>query len=108
MDKSGEGVKPMLRVYGESDDMVIVEGTKTEFDEIGCFDSACCIEFEDGTEINVSYPKRLIDHVLAVWEIKVEKEGTAKHDLKECFDEDADCYSDIFNIDSEIKRVTVK
>lgn len=37
-------------------------------------------------------------------DIKIEKTGTAKFNLQVCEDEDADIYSDIFEIDSEIVR----
>lgn len=99
----------MVRVYGESDDLVIIDGTKTEYDEIACygFEEVCHIEFDDETKIAVSYPKKVDGVEIGVWAIFVKKQGTAQQKLEECFDEEADCYSDVFEIDSEIKDVKV-
>lgn len=94
----------MLKIYGCSDDLVEVEGTTTEHDEIGCFDSIVIIIFTDGTRIRVSYPKE----GLAVWKIEVLEEGTAHSELTICTDEDADIYSDIFIIDAEIASVELE
>ena len=90
----------MVRVYGCSDDLVEIEGSKYKEDEIGCYDLDGRIWFEDGTVILVTYGKQ----DLAVWSIVIEKVGTAKLDLQICEDEDADIYSDILEIDSEIVR----
>ena len=90
----------MVRIYGASDDLVEIEGSDYQEDEIGCFEANVRIWFEDGTVILVSYGKQ----DLAVWSIVIEKVGTAKFDLQICEDEDADIYSDIFEIDSEIVR----
>lgn len=99
----------MLRIYGESDDLVIVEGTKTNYDEIGYygFGETCYIEFDDETKIAISYPKHVDGVEIGVWAVVVEKQGTAQQKLEECFDEEADWYTDIFEIDSEIKNVKV-
>lgn len=88
----------MVKVYGCSDDLVEIEGSKYKEDEIGCYDSQVRILFEDGTIILVGYPKPNI----GVWWISVERSGTAHHTLDICTDEDADIYSDVFQIDSEI------
>ena len=61
------------------------------------------IRFLDGTIIRVGYPKG----GKAIWWIEVEKQGTAKQVLTICDNEDADVYSDIFEIDSEIKSHSV-
>ena len=90
----------MIRIYGASDDLVEIEGSEYQEDEIGCYNSQVRIWFDDGTVILVSYGKQ----DLAVWSIVIEKVGTAKFDLQICEDEDADIYSDIFEIDSEIVR----
>ena len=39
---------------------------------------------------------------MGVWWIKVNRKGTAPQKLTVCEDEDAEIYSDIFEIDSEI------
>ena len=86
----------MIKVYGCSDDLVEIEGNYE--DEIVCYDRNVRIVFRDGTKILVGYGKP----GLGVWWIKVEKQGTAKQALTICEDEDAEIYSDIFEIDSPI------
>ena len=89
----------MVRIYGASDDLVEIDGSAYD-NEIGCDSEDCRIWFEDGTIIHITYGKGL----LGIWNIEIEKIGTAKFDLQICEDEDADIYSDIFEIDSEIVR----
>lgn len=93
----------MVKVYGASDDLVEIENTKYKEDEIGCYDHDVRIRFLDGTVIRVGYPKE----GLAIWWIEIEKQGTAEQKLTICDDEDAKIYSDIFEIDSEIKSHSV-
>ena len=93
----------MVKVYGCSDDLVEIENSTYKEDEIGCYDSDVRIRFLDGTVIRVGYSKPN----LAVWWIEVEKQGTANQMLTICEDEEADIYSDIFEIDSEIKSHSV-
>ncbi len=93
----------MVKIYGCSDDLCEIENSAYKEDEIGCFDHDVRIRFLDGTTIRVGYPKK----EKAVWWIEVEKKGTAKQKLTLCEDEDADIYSDIFEIDSEIKSHSV-
>lgn len=89
----------MVMVYGRSDDLVEIEGSNYYEDEIGCYNQDVIISFEDGAQIRIGYGKG----DLAVWYIIVEREGTSEYNLYICSDEDADIYSDIFEIDSEIK-----
>ena len=93
----------MVKVYGASDDLVEIENSQYKEDEIGCYDYDVRIRFLDGTIIRVGYPK----DGLAIWWIEIEKQGTAEHKLTVCDDEDARIYSDIFEIDSEIKSYSV-
>lgn len=93
----------MLKIYGCSDDLVEIDGTKYKHDEIGCFDHDVRIRFTDGTIIRVGYPK----DGLAVWWIEVEKQGTAEQYLTICMDEDARIYSDVFQIAAEVKSHSV-
>lgn len=93
----------MIKVYGCSDDLVEIEGAEYPYDEVGCFEKDVRIEFEDGTVIRVGYPKEN----LAVWWIEYERMGTASASFDECNDPDADIYSDIFCIDSKVKKVMV-
>ena len=90
----------MVKVYGASDDLVEIEGSKYKETEIGCFNKKVRIWFEDGTIIVVGYPKE----DMGVWFIIVENKGTALQDLEPCFDEDSDMYSDVFRISSEIVK----
>lgn len=88
----------MVKIYGASDDLVEIEGSAYE-QEIGCYERDVRIRFLDGTIIHVGYPKEGI----GVWWIEVEADGSAEHTLTICDNEDADIYSDVFEIDSEIK-----
>ena len=93
----------MVKVYGASDDLVEIENTKYKEDEIGCYGHDVRIRFLDGTVIRVGYPKE----GLAIWWIEIENQGATEHKLTICDDEDARIYSDIFEIDSEIKSNSV-
>lgn len=93
----------MVKVYGASDDLVEIEGTKYKEDEIGCYEHDVRLRFADGTVIRLGYPKE----GMAVWWIEVEKVGSADQHLTRCFDEDARIYSDIFVIDAEVKSHSV-
>ena len=89
----------MIKIRGASDDLVEIYGSCYREDEIGCWEKDVRIRFLDGTIIRVGYPK----DGKAIWWIEVEKQGTAKQALTICDNENADVYSDIFEIDSEIK-----
>lgn len=93
----------MVKVYGVSDDLCEIKGSKYREDEIGCYGSDVRLRFTDGTVIRVGYPKR--DG--GIWWIEVEKRGTAAQGMTVCEDEDANPYSDIFEIDAEIKSHSV-
>lgn len=90
----------MIRIYGASDDLVEIEGSEYQENEIGCYEAKVRILFEDGTVIRVGYPKECG----AVWWIEIEQTGDAYKTIHYCNDEDAEIYSDIFEIDSEIVR----
>lgn len=89
----------MIRIYGCSDDLLEIEGSEYYENEIGCCDSDVVVEFCDGTIIRCGYAKP----GLAIWYINIVKEGTAPRDLLICEDENADPYSDVFTIASEVK-----
>ena len=93
----------MIKIFGRSDDCVEIYGSQYKEDEIGCFDKDVRIRFTDGTVIRIGYPK---PHS-AVWWIEVEEKGTAKQTLTRCEDETADIYSDVFEIDAEIKSHSI-
>ena len=88
----------MIKVYGYSDDIVEIEHSNGGATEIDCYERNVRIVFRDGTKILIGYCKP----GLGVWWIEVEKQGTAKQTLTICEDEDAEIYSDIFEIDSPI------
>lgn len=90
----------MVKVYGASDDLVEIDGSNYKDDEIDCYDKNVRIWFKDGTIILISYGKK----DLAVWNITIEQIGNAKFDLQICEDENANIYSDIFEIDSDIEQ----
>lgn len=87
----------MIKVYGYSDDNLVLDGAPYPVDEIGCFHSVVEVRFSDGTKIKAGYPKNNV----GVWWIKVLEKGTALQTLTECNDEDAEIYSDVFEIDAD-------
>ena len=90
----------LVTVYGSSDDLVEIEGSEYKEDEIGCFERNVRIWFRDGTIILVGYPKK----DKGIWWVKTEQKGTAMSITTYCDDEDADIYSDVFSINSEIVK----
>lgn len=88
----------MVRVYGASDDLVEIRGSDHPEKEIDCYDRTVRLEFSDGTVVRFGYGKS----EAAIWWCRVEAEGTAPHHLIECNDENADIYSDIFEIEAEV------
>ena len=87
-----------MKVYGTSDDLVELEGSKYQENEIGCYGSDVIIAFDDGAVIRVSYGKP----EGAIWEITLLKRGTAGNAVFICYDEDDGIYSDIFETDAEV------
>ena len=97
-----------VKIYGTSDDLVEIENSQYKEDEIGCYNSDVRIRFVDGTVIRIGYPKKtLLGEFVAIWWIEVEKKGTANSTLTICEDEEARIYSDVFEIDAEIKSHSV-
>lgn len=90
----------MVKVYGYSDDILVIEGSKSPYDEIDCYEEEVTLWFTDGTIIKCGYPKE----GKGIWYIRVVSEGCASYTLKECDDEDAEVYSDVFEIDAEITK----
>jgi len=88
----------MVKIYGASDDLCEIEGSDFMEDEIGCFKKDVEIRFYDGTIIRVGYNKP----GLGIWYIVIVNRGDAESELTVCDDEDADIYSDIFEIDAEV------
>ena len=88
----------IVRVFGYSDDLVDIEGSSYSEYEIDCFDRDVRLWFDDGTVILVSYSND------GIWKIKVENWGDAPQKLSICEDEDADLYSDVFEINAEVVK----
>lgn len=95
-----EGNKPVVTIYGYSDDTVEIENSNYNDGSIDCFDKDVRLWFSDGTIIRIGYCKQN----LGVWYIVREHVGTAEQTLLVCEDEDADPYSDVFCINAEIER----
>lgn len=91
----------MLKVYGYGDDNLVIDGADYPYDEMDCFDTKLKVWFTDGTIIECGYGK---DHK-GIWWINILEEGSAEYKLTVCDDEDADIYSDILEIDSEVDKV---
>ena len=94
--------KPVVTIYGYSDDTVEIENSNYNEGSIDCFDNDVRIWFTDGTIVRIGYCKPK----LGVWYIVRENVGTAEQTLLVCEDEDAgaDPYSDVFYINAEIER----
>lgn len=88
----------MISVKGYSDDL-IEYGAK----EVDCFEKDVRIRFSDGTVIRCGYGKGN----LGIWWIEIEKYGTAKFKLVTCDDEEAEIYSDQFEIEAEVAGVSI-
>mgnify|MGYP007048163678 CR=1 FL=1 len=92
--------KPVVTIYGYSDDTVIIENSDYNDGDIDCFNKDVRMWFTDGTIVRIGYCKPK----LGVWYIVREHVGTAEQTLLVCEDEDADPYSDVFCINAEIER----
>ena len=89
----------MSKVYGASDDIVVIEDTDGHRHEIDRHDrvQAVVIGFEDDTVIRIGYGKGN----KGIWWIEIVNSGCASYRMTECDDENAEIYSDVFEIDSE-------
>ena len=92
-----------VKIYGCSDDLVEIENSVFNENEIDCYNHDVRIKFDDGTVIRIGYSKPGI----GVWWIRVEEQGKANHTLTICEDEDSEIYSDIFQIESEVFSAAV-
>ena len=81
----------MTRVYGASDDLIEFEGDV--YGEVNHLsDKAVKVTMSDGTELLVVYGKP--EHG-GVWWVRLKKAGALFDRIDECFDENADPYSDV-------------
>lgn len=86
-------------VYGLSDDLVEIENTEYEDDEIDCYDcKGVRLHFFDGTVAFVSYGDN------GIWRIKIEHQGFAPNEIVKNEDRDCDAYSDILKIDADVQK----
>lgn len=81
----------MTKVYGASDDLIEFEGDV--YGEVGHFsDKPTRITMSDGTVLRVQYGKR---DQGGVWGVTLVTAGLLFDHIDECFDENADPYSDV-------------
>ncbi|MFR4088470.1 MAG: hypothetical protein ACLT1A_11555 [Dysosmobacter sp.] len=76
----------MARIYGASDDLLEIEDSDFEEDEISCYNQDVRLRFEDGMVARFHYPKA---EDLGVWGCEIESAGSAGYSLSECFGENA-------------------
>lgn len=97
-----------LRVYGQSDDNICVEGPKFS-DEFGGGDDPTKVYLSDGTILEIKYGKTLPDgsEDVGIWSIKTVKAGGSFLRIEECFDSDAKIYSDIAYFDGGVYNACV-
>jgi hypothetical protein len=100
------------RIFGYGDDNVAIDG---EYEgEVGCFgatlENPVSISCSDGTTCRVFYEKmnQAGTEALGVWGIIVDTQGDLFDHLEECWDDDADPYSDILYLRPVITRVEAK
>ncbi len=92
----------MVKIYGDSDNTVVIDGLSYK-KAIECYNKNVIIEFKDGTVVKVSYLK----DDKAIWSIDFIESGPAYKNLRVCNNENAEIYSDVFIIDSEIVKYDV-
>ena len=90
----------MIKVYGYSDDNLVIEENGKCIEEIGCWGDTVKIWFSDGTIVECGYGK----NDKGIWFIKLIVDGIAPNTLTECEDEDAEVYSDVLEVDAKITK----
>lgn len=93
----------MIKVYGYSDDIIVIENENECIEEINCYDADVRIWFTDKTQCLVHYGKK----DLAVWDIKIENKGEGFVEKANCNDENAEVYSDILIVNADIASYKV-
>lgn len=94
------------KVYGASDDLVIIleydksTGAYHVFDEVDCYDKDVVVYFDDGTKIQVHYGKKSG----AIWTIQLIKNGIEDCQVWKCLSDDGEIYSDIFWTNAGISK----
>lgn len=92
----------MARIYGVSDDLLEIEDSDFEEDEIDCYNQDVRLHFEDGMVARFHYPKA---EYLGVWGCEVEEPGTVGYRLTECWDTDAAIYSDVLETAADVEEI---
>lgn len=97
-----------IKVYGYSDDLIEFESNlgsipyfkkRNTCSEIDCYEQAYRITFTDSTKIVIQYGKPGLN---GVWDIIIEKIGNTPYlKLMQCFDNNADDYSDVLDIEAD-------
>ena len=94
------------KVYGYSDDNITIQGDL--HDEFGCYDTDLGLEFSDGTVLETHYGKTINGTEEGVWTITLKIAGSLFDRIDECFDSDADIYSDIAYFKDGLTSVEVE
>ena len=80
-----------IQIHGESDDIVVIRGSKFFSNDYDCFEKNVRIYFDDGTILRMEYD--------GTWKAVVEISGSAVHRISKLINND-DYYSDLFEIDN--------
>ena len=94
----------MTRVYGYSDDNLVIEGAPYPDDEVFCFHKEAIVKFYGGTVIRCGYGK----NGKGIWYIEVVQAGNKPYTLDLCDDENAKMYSDVFTTEAAFLCVETK
>lgn len=92
-----------LKIYGQSDDLIEVEGDlEEEFNHYGTSkEDPIYLQCSDGTEITAYYGNKFG----GVWDLTVTKKGKLFNSIEKCSDEEAEIYSDIVYFSNGIEWV---
>lgn len=95
------------RIYGYSDDTVVIQGAGNTFDDVECFQMDVILTFDDGSIVRCMYGKQ----DKAIWSIDFVSYGSAHYVRNVCDDENAPIYSDELWINAyvtDVKKVRRK
>lgn len=80
-----------IKIHGESDDIVVIRGSKLFSHDFDCFEKNVRIYFDDGTILRMEYD--------GTWKAVVEISGSSVYRITKLINND-DYYSDLFEIDN--------
>jgi hypothetical protein len=97
-----------LRVYGQSDDNIYIEGPNFD-DQFSGGDDPTRVSLGDGSILDVKYGKVMPDGSIdyGIWEVKVLKAGSAFLRIEPCLNRDAKIYSDIAYFKGDVSSACV-